>query len=700
MKVYPTDAIRNVALVGHGDVGKTSLASSFLFDSGAVNRLGKVDQGTTITDFDEDEIERKVTISSSPCFAEWNKIKINFLDTPGYGNFVADARAALRAVDSSIVLVCGVAGVEVQTEKVWKWSDEFQLARMVVVNKLDRDRADFGRAVESVQRAFGRSCIPVEIPIGSERDFSGVVDLIHFKAYSYPKDDSGKCQEVEIPDALKQDAAAQRQALVEMIAEQDDALMEKYFEAGELSQEEVLQGLKRAILQRKVIPIFCASALHNVGAHPILDSIVELLPNPAESSVVLEAENTKDKSKIDVKLDPKGPFSAFVFKTFVDPYAGRVNLFRVISGVMKADHTVSNINKGSTEKIGHISVLQGKQASPVQEVYAGDIASVAKLKDTQTNDTLADPSYAMRYSPLTFPHPIISFAIEPKSRGDEEKISTALHKLSDEDPVLRFDRDPQTKELLVSGSGQLHVEVVVARLKKRFGVEVLLHPPKVPYRETIKAKVEVQGKYKKQSGGRGQYGDCWITMEPLPRDKDFEFEDKIFGGAIPKNYVPAVEKGIQEARHHGILAGFPVVNFKVTVFDGSYHPVDSSEMAFKIAGSMAFKKGMEQAKPVLLEPVMHVDIYAPSEYLGAITGDLSGRRGRMQGMDSSGDTQIIHAAVPLSEMLNYAPSLTSMTGGRGYYEMNFSHYDEVPVHMAQKVIEEHKSKLHHEKEEE
>jgi elongation factor G len=699
MKVYPTDAIRNVALAGHGDVGKTSLVSCFLFDSGAVNRFGKVDQGNTVTDFDDDEIERKVTISSSPCFAEWNKTKINFLDTPGYGNFVADARAALRAVDSSIILVCGVAGVEVQTEKVWKWSDEFQLARMIVVNKLDRERADFSRAVESIQKSFGRVCIPVQIPMGSEKDFSGVIDLIHFKAYQYPKDESGKFQEVEIPESMKQEASAQRQALVEMIAEQDDALMEKYFEAGELSQEEALQGLKKAILERKIIPIFAASALHNVGAHPVLDAIVELLPSPAESTIRMEIEN-KDKTTEEAKIDPNGRFSAFVFKTFVDPYAGRVNLFRVISGVMKADHAVLNVNKGTSEKIGTISALQGKQGTPVHEVYAGDIASVAKLKDTQTSDTLAELGAISQYSPLTFPHPIISFAIEPKSRGDEEKISTALHKLSDEDPVLRFERDPQTKELLVSGSGQLHVEVVVARLKKRFGVEVLLHPPKVPYRETIKGKVEVQGKYKKQSGGRGQYGDCWITMEPLPRDKDFEFQDKIFGGAIPKNYVPAIEKGIQDARQRGILAGFPVVNFKVTVFDGSFHPVDSSEMAFKIAGSMAFKKGMEQAKPVLLEPVMHVDIYAPSEYMGAITGDLSGRRGRMQGMDSSGNIQIIRAAVPLSEMLNYAPSLTSMTGGRGYYEMNFSHYDEVPSHLSQKIIEEHKSKVQHEKEEE
>jgi elongation factor G len=695
MKVYPTEAIRNIALVGHGDVGKTSLVSCFLYDSGAVNRLGKVDQGSTITDFDEDEIERKITISSSPCFVEWIKTKINFLDTPGYGNFVSDARAALRAVDASMVVVSGVAGVEVQTEKVWKWSDEFQLSRMVVVNKLDRERADFGRAVESIQKAFGRSCIPVQMPMGSEKDFSGVVDLIHFKAFQYPTDDSGKMQEIEIPESLKAEATSQRQALVEMIAEQDDSLMEKYFEAGELSQDEVLSGLKRAILSRQIIPVFCASALHNVGAHPILDAIVQLMPNPAESTVALESENTKDHSKSEVKVDDKGQFSAFVFKTFVDPYAGRVNLFRVITGVMKADHTVVNVNKGTSEKIGTISALQGKTANAVPEVYAGDIASVAKLKDTQTNDTLAEPGSNIRYAPLTFPHPIISFAIEPKSRGDEEKISMSLHKLSDEDPVLRFERDPQTKELLVSGSGQLHVEVVVARLRKRFGVEVVLHPPKVPYRET-----EVQGKYKKQSGGRGQYGDCWIIMEPLPRDKDFEFEDKIFGGAIPKNYVPAVEKGIQEARQHGILAGFPVVNFKVTVFDGSFHPVDSSEMAFKIAGSMAFKKGMEQAKPVLLEPVMHVDIFAPSEYMGAITGDLSGRRGRMQGMDSSGNTQIIRASVPLSEMLNYAPQLTSMTGGRGYYEMNFDHYDEVPSHLAQKIIDEQKSKVQHEKEEE
>lgn len=699
MKVYQTDSIRNVALVGHGDAGKTSLVSCFLFDTGAVNRFGKVDQGSTVTDFDEDEIERKVTISSAPCYAEWNKVKINFLDTPGYGNFVADARAALRAVDGCLVVVSGVAGVEVQTEKVWKWADEYQLSRMIVVNKLDRERADFSRAVESIQNSFGRSAIAVQIPIGSEKNFYGVVDLIHFKAYNYEKDESGKFKEVDIPEDLKQEASAQRQALVEMIAEQDDKLMEKYFEAGELTQEEVLAGLKKAIIERKLIPIFCSSALHNVGVHPILNAVVELMPNPVEAGITFSAENTKDHSKVEAKVDPSAAYSAFVFKTFVDPYAGRVNLFRVISGVMKADHSVLNVNKGTTEKITTISVLQGKTASPVQEVHAGDIGSVAKLKDTQTNDTLADPQSHVRYSPISFPNPIISFAIEPKSRGDEEKISTALHKMSEEDPVLRFDRDPQTKELLVSGSGQLHVEVIVSRLKRRFGTEVLLHQPKVPYRETIKGKAEVQGKYKKQSGGRGQYGDCWIIMEPLPRDQDFEFVDKIFGGSIPRNYIPAVEKGIQDARQHGILAGFPVVNFRVTLFDGSFHPVDSSEMAFKIAGSMAFKKGMEEARPVLLEPIMHVEITAPADYMGAITGDLSSRRGRMQGMDSSGSNQVIRASVPLAEMLNYAPTLTSMTGGRGSYEMGFDHYEEVPSHLSQKIIEEHKSKVQQEKEE-
>jgi elongation factor G len=699
MKVYTTDSIRNVALVGHGDVGKTSLASSFLYDTGAVNRLGKVDQGNTVTDFDEDAIERKITISSSPCYVEWNKVKINFLDTPGYGNFVADARGALRAADASVVLVCGVAGVEVQTEKVWKWSDEYQLPRILVVNKLDRERADFSRAVESIQKAFGRGPVAVEIPIGSEKDFSGVVDLIHFKAYQYPNDESGKLQEIPIPDNLKEEVTAQRQALIEMIAEQDDSLMEKYFEAGELTQEEVLSGLKKTILERKVFPIFAASALHNVGSHPILNAIVELLPNPLESNTTLPAENLKDHTRSEIKIDPTTPASAFVFKTFVDPYAGRVNLFRVISGTIRSDHNLFNVNKGIQEKIATISVLQGKTASPVQEVHAGDIASVAKLKETQTNDTLGESNHSIKFAPIQFPHPIISYAIEPKSRGDEEKISTALHKMTDEDPVLRFERDPQTKELLVSGMGQLHVEVVVARLKRRFGVEVLLHPPKVPYRETIKGHAEVQGKYKKQSGGRGQYGDCWITMEPLPRDKDFEFVDKIFGGSIPRNYIPAVEKGIQDARQHGILAGFPVVNFRVTVFDGSFHPVDSSEMAFKIAGSMAFKKGMEEAKPVLLEPVMHVEITAPSDYMGTIMGDLNGRRGRMQGMDSSGANQVIRATVPLSEMLNYAPTLTSMTGGRGSYEMSFSHYDEVPTHLSQKIIEEHKAKVQHEKEE-
>jgi elongation factor G len=699
MKVYTTDSIRNIALVGHGDVGKTSLASSFLFDTGAVNRLGKVDQGNTVTDFDDDEIERKITISSSPCYVEWKKVKINFLDTPGYGNFVADARAALRAVDAALVLVCGVSGVEVQTEKVWKWAEEYQLPRILLVNKLDRERADFARVVEAIQKSFGRSPVPVQIPIGSEKDFSGVVDLIEFKAYQYPKDESGKFQEIDIPDSLKEEAKAQRQALVEMIAEQDDALMEKYFEAGELSQEEVIFGLKKNILDRKIIPIFCASALHNIGSHPVLNAIVDLLPNPKEGKVAFQAINPKDKSETEVYADESAPVSAFVFKTFVDPYAGRVSLFRVVSGTLKADQTVQNINTGAAEKIGTISVLQGKTASPVQEVHAGDIASLAKLKDTHTNDTLTDAHHPLQFKPVTYPHPIFSYAIEPKSRGDEEKISTALHKLAEEDPVIRFERDPQTKELLVTGSGQLHVEVVVARLKRRFGVEVVLHPPKIPYRETIKGKSEVQGKYKKQSGGRGQYGDCWITMEPLPRDQDFEFVDKIFGGSIPKNYIPAVEKGIQEARQHGILAGFPTVNFRVTVFDGSFHPVDSSEMAFKIAGSMAFKKGMEEAKPILLEPHMHVEITAPADYMGTIMGDLNGRRGRMQGMDSSGSMQVIKATVPLAEMLNYAPTLTSMTGGRGSFEMNFSHYDEVPAHLAQKIIEEHKSKIQHEKEE-
>ncbi|HEY4491385.1 MAG TPA: elongation factor G [Acidobacteriota bacterium] len=699
MKVYTSESIRNVALVGHGDAGKTSLASCFLFDSGAVNRLGRVDQGNTVTDFDEDEVERKISISSSPCYVEWNKVKINFLDTPGYGNFVADARAALRAVDIALVVVSGVAGVEVQTEKVCKWADELQLPPMFVVNKLDRERADLNRTVESIQNAFGRSVVPVQIPIGSEKNFTGIIDLIHFKAFQYQKDESGKFQEMEIPADLKDAASSQRQALVEMIAEQDDALMEKYFEAGELTQNEVLSGLKKSVSERKLIPIFCSSAFYNIGAQQILDAIVDLMPSPLESKVKLPAENTKDHSKLDVSINPQAAFSAFVFKTFVDPYAGRVNLFRVITGSMKSDHSYLNVNKGTSEKVTTISLLQGKAHSAVQEVHAGDIASIAKLKDTQTNDTLADAQNPNRFFPITFPHPIISFAIEPKSRGDEEKISLALHKLTDEDPVLRFDRDPQTKELLVSGSGQLHVEVIVARLKRRFGVEVLLHQPKVPYRETIKGKAEVQGKYKKQSGGRGQYGDCWITVEPLPRDHDFEFVDKIFGGSIPRNYIPAVEKGIQDARQHGVLAGFPVVNFRATLFDGSFHPVDSSEMAFKIAGSMAFKKAMEEAKPVLLEPIMHVEISAPAEYMGAITGDLSSRRGRMQGMDSSGANQLIHALVPMSEMLNYAPTLTSLTGGRGYYEMNFSHYDEVPSHLAQKIIEEHKAKAQQEKEE-
>jgi elongation factor G len=684
VKVYETKDVRNVGVVGHGDSGKTSLTAALLYTAGATNRLLRVDEGNTITDFDDEEVARKITISTALAVAEWKKTKINVLDTPGYNIFINDTRGALIAADAALVIVDGVAGVEVQTEKVWSFAAEYQLPRAVIINKLDRERSDFQRALASVHETFGRAAVPIQIPIGAERDFKGVVDLIRMKSYTYALDGDGKGKEGEIPADLADAAQKAHEALVEMVAEGNDALMEEFFDKGTLPAEHIIDGVKQAVREMRIFPVLCASALHNLGSDLILNFLSENLPAPAEREGVLATVDGKEANRKIVE-NGQAP-SAFVFKTTADPFAGRITYFKVMSGVVKNDANLQNVTRSASERLSHLSSPQGKTLQPVTELHAGDLGAVAKLKDTLTGDTLADKGFNISYPQVKLPEPSIAFAIEAKSRNDEDRMGNAVHRILEEDQSLRFYRDPQTREFLLAGSGQQHVEVVVSRLKKRYGVDVSLKAPKIPYRETIRGFADVQGRHKKQTGGHGQFGDCWIKMEPLPRGAKFQFVNEVFGGAIPKNFIPAVEKGILEAAENGYLAGYPMVDFKVTVYDGSYHDVDSSELAFKLAARKAFKAAMQQAKPSLLEPIMNVEIQAPVEYAGDLMGDLNGRRGRMSGMETKGNTQFIRARVPMAEMLNYQNDLTAMTQGRASFTMEFDHYDFVPQLQADKII--------------
>jgi elongation factor G len=691
MKVYSGSEIRNVALVGHNDTGKTTMVSQLLFNTGATTRLGSINDGTTTTDFDQDEIDRKHSISSAVAFVEWKNTKVNLLDTPGFGIFMMEAKSSMRVADSAAIVVSGVTGVEVTTEKVWKFAEEFALPRIIIVNKMDRERASFARTFESLQKKFGKNIVPIQLPIGEEHDFSGVIDLVSMKAHEYSKDGSGKFSTTDIPENLKDDAAAWREKLIEKVAEGDDTLMERFFEQGGLSQEELLDGLKREVSHHEIYPLLFSSASHNIGGHAILDAMVTMLP-PADEFKTIDGKNLKGEA---VTFDRRAEAfpAALVFKTFSDPFSGRVSLFRVYCGTLKSDSTYWNTSRDHEERIGKLQVLQGKQQVPVPELRAGDIGAVAKLKDVHTGDSLATKEHSIVIEHITIPEPAISFAIEAKSRGDEDKIGTSIGRIIEEDPTIKFARDEQTKEFLISGQGQLHVEIIVSKLKKKYGVDVILHPPKVPYRETITKAADAHGRHKKQSGGHGQFADCKITMEPLPRGGDFEFVDEIFGGSIPRQYIPAVEKGIQDARRKGFLAGFPVVDFRVRLKDGQFHDVDSSEMAFKIAGSMAFQQGMELGRPTILEPIMHVDINAPAEYIGDIMGDLNSRRGRVEGVDAeedAQDAQTVKARVPLAEMLTYGSTLRSITQGRGSFHMEYSHYEEVPRNLQEKIITETK----------
>ena len=686
MKVYATDAIRNLAVIGHGDAGKTQLISSLLYVAGATPRWGKVDEGTTVTDHDEDSIARKITLNTALAHLDHRDTKINFIDTPGYAAFVSHARPAVRVADCAIAVVDGAKGVEVQTERTWAYANEFILPRMMVITKLDKEHADFGKALESAQRTFSRAIIPFTLPIGKEKDFRGIVDVVHMKAYEF--DEHGKPRAIEIPADGRELVDKARERLVELVAESDDALLEKYFEQGTLDESDILPNINKAIAQSKLCPVFAVSNATLVGLSALLDSIVDYAPNPATH----EAEHGRASSDgaggepISRKYDSSEPFSAYVFRTIADPFAGRINVMKVISGKVQTDATVLNSTRGVQERLGALHAIQGKQLDKVTEAKAGDIVACVKLKETQTGDTLSDKAAPIVYEPVEYPEAAIAFAIEPKSRQDEEKISVALHKILEEDLALDFHRDAQTKEFLLAGSGQLHVETVVEKLKKRYGVEVMLHPPKVPYKETITQRAEVQGRHKKQTGGRGQFGDCKVIFEPLPRGGGFLFEDKIFGGSVPQQFRPAIEKGIVEAAQTGAIAGYPLVDFKVSLIDGSYHDVDSDEHSFRAAGRKAFRAAIERVKPVLLEPIMDVEVVAPQEYSGDLMGDLNSRRGRVQGMDTRGKQQVIKAQVPMAEMLNYQSTLNSITAARGSYHMQFSHYDPVPGQLSQKIV--------------
>ncbi len=687
MKAFTTENIRNLAVIGHGDAGKTQLVSSMLHVAGATTRWGKVDEGTTVTDYEEDSIERKVSLNNNFAHLEYKDTKINLIDTPGYAAFVSHARPALRVADCALVIVDGVKGIEVQTEKTWSYANEFLLPRFMIINKLEKEHADFGHALDTANESFARSIVPFTLPIGSEENFKGVVDVVHQKAYEF--DENGKAKEIPIPETGRDVFEKTRERIVELVAESDDALMEKYFENGTLDEEDIYPNLAKAIAKSKLCPVYAVSANNLTGLSILLDHLVEFAPNPATHEAEYGFANPEGSGdRLQRKYSNDEPFSAYVFRTIADPFAGRINVMKIVSGKVSSDATVFNSSRDTAERLGALHVISGKTLDKVGEAQTGDIIAVVKLKDTQIGDTLCDKANAICYPKVEYPEAAIAFAIEPKSRADEDKISVALHKILEEDPSLHFDRDTQTKEFILSGSGQLHIETVVAKLANRYHVEVALHPPKVPYKETITGKIEVQGRHKKQSGGRGQFGDCKCIFEPLERGGGFEWVDKIFGGSVPQNFRPAIEKGILEAAASGAIAGYPLVDFKVTLIDGSFHAVDSDEHSFRAAGRKAFRAAMEKAHPTLLEPIMDVEVFCPMEVSGDIMGDLNSRRGRVSGMDMRGKQQVIKAQVPLSEMLDYQSKLNSVTQARGSYHMQFSHYDPLPHNLIGKVIEE------------
>jgi len=687
MAKYDTATLRNIGIVAHGGAGKTSLAEAILFTSGMTDRLGRVDDGTSNLDYEPEEVKRKITMSSSLHHCDWNGHPLHIIDTPGYGNFIADTRACMRALGGAVVILSSISGVKVQTEDIWEWANEFEIPRIAFVNKMDREHANFFRAIDDMEKALKARGVAVQIPLGTAENFAGVIDLIRMKAYRYADDLSGAFTEEAIPNEYQAEAQRLRDLLVETVAEAYDALTEKYLETGGLSEEDIIDGLRIGTLRYTFTPVFCGSATKNIGVHHLLDYICKCLPSPLDRGKV-SGINPKTKELEERAPDESEPFSALVFKTTSDPYTGKITVFRVYSGVLNSDSTVYNPVRECEERIGQLYELEGKKQKPIKQAVAGDIVAVAKLKETLTGDTLCAKDKPIIYEPVKLPQPVISYAIQPKTKNDEDKIHGALQRLMEEDQTIQSRRDEKTRELILSGMGQVHMEVIIEKLKRKFGVEVEMKTQKVPYLETFKATVKAQGKYKKQSGGRGQYGDCWVEFTPLNRGDGYVYEDKIVGGVIPRQYIPAVDKGIFEASHDGFLAGYPMVDFKAAVYDGSFHTVDSSEMAFKVAGSMAYKKAMETAKVVILEPIMNMKITVPEECMGDVIGDLNSRRGKVVGVEPKANSQAIRAVVAMSEVLTYANDLKSMTSDRGMFSMEFSHYEEVPSHLAQKVIAE------------
>lgn len=686
MGKYDTSKIRNLGIVGQGDAGKTSLTEAMLFNTGMTDRLGKVDDGSSNMDFEPEEVKRRITISSSLHHCEWQGHGLHLVDTPGYTNFLHDTRNCLRILGGAVLVVSAVDGVKAQTNRLWKWMDEFEVPRIAFINKLDRERADYLKSLDDMEKSLGTRPVPVNMPIGSEENFKGIIDLVHMKARVFQFDEKGTYSEEEIPAEYREEAERLRFMLVEAAAEADDELMEKYLETEELTEEEIYRGLREGTLTGVFTPVLCGSATANIGVRQLLDYIVACLPSPLDKGTQI-GTNPKTGEEVKREPDPSEPFSAMVFKTISDPYAGKLTLFRIYSGKIKPDMNVYNPNRDCSERLATLFEMEGKKQQPVTEAEAGDIIAVAKLKETMTGDTLCDPANPVMFeSPLEL-KPVISFALEAKSKGDEDKIMSSLKRLMEEDPTLQVQRDEETKEMILSGMGQVHVEVACEKLKRKFGVDVVLKEPKVPYRETIKKTVEQAYRHKKQSGGKGQFADVTIRMEPLPRGEGYEFVDKIVGGVIPRQFIPAVDKGIQEAMRKGPLAGYPVQDFRITLFDGGHHSVDSSEMAFKIAGSMAFKKAMEAANPVLLEPIMEMEITVPDDCVGDVIGDMNSRRGKVLGVDPQGSNQVVKVHVPMAEVLKYAPELRSMTSDRGLFTMEFSHYEEVPSHLMAKIVD-------------
>jgi elongation factor G len=688
MKEYITKNLRNVGIIGHSGSGKTTLTEAILYYTKVTDRFGKVEEGTTVSDYDLEEKKRKISISTSIASCEWENVKVNLVDTPGYFDFVGEMIEGLRAIDVALITVCSVSGIQVGTEKAWDYVNKNNLPKAFFINKLDRENSSFEKALTSLKEKFGISVVPVQYPIGSEENFRGVVNVISRRARIYnPK--TREMDEAEIPEELIGNIDDCRKMIVEAVAETDEALLDKYFSEGTLSDEEIEKGLKSGCAKGEIAPVMCGSALIDIGINTLLEDIVECFPSPAEA-IPVKAKNIKDDKEINVTIDENKPFSAFIFKTIADPFVGKLSLFRVMTGKAKPDMNIYNANKDKSEKLGAIYFLRGKQQIPANEIVAGDIGAIAKLQFTATGDTLCEMSNPVVYKEIKFPEPSISMTVLPKSKGDEDKISSGLNKLMEEDLTFKVSRDVENAETIISGVGENHLDIIASKLKVKFGAEVTLEIPKVPYRETIKKMSDMQGKHKKQSGGHGQYGDVKIKFEPRTDDDELLFVDAVVGGVVPRQYIPAVEKGLRECIHHGVLAGYPVIRLKATLHDGSYHPVDSSEMAFKVAASLAYKKGLEAAEPILLEPIMHVEVTVPDAYMGDVIGDINKKRGKVLGMEPEEGIEKVIAEVPMAEMFKYATDIRSMTHARGSFKMHVVRYEEVPSLEASKIIEEYK----------